>query len=382
MSEQPISARVRLATAVVLCVSVLAVAQPGGVMRFRTSSIEDDPRRIGGEAYRLLVPSDWRVDGNMIWHNNAAYTAAPWIRLIGPAKQEIGVLPPTAFVWNPNFQGSNYRPGAYYSGTEIQFPVVDPFQCIEKIVIPRYRRHLDNATVVKQELLPELAAAVHAKFMQPEYRNAVFQAGRVRYEYVETGVQIEEDVYVATVSLQVTSGQNVMTLWSPDEIRYSRAPKGTLDAQLPLFETCLFSLRPNLKWFGRLQEISQEYARLKAQASSPAVGRALAQGAIAADRMDSANRTTEQIEQMNAVNLKRYRNRVAVMDGINARWDRAAGMVEAYRNPTTGENVELPAGYNSAWENARGEYQVAANSNYDPESASKGPWTRLEKANP
>ncbi len=369
--------RVPVTSVIVLCLCISAMAQPPAVLRFQTARIMDDPRRIGGEAYRLLMPAGWRVDSNVMWHNSSAYTAAPWIKLIGPAKQEIGVLPPAAFVWNSR---GNARPGSFYGGTEVQFPVLDPFQCIDKIVIPRYRRHLDNATVVKQELLPELAVADRAKFTRPEYRNAVFQAGRVRFEYVETGVQMEEDVYIVTAVVQLPSGPDTLTFWSLDELRYSRAPKGTLDAQLPLFETCLFSLRPNLKWFGRLQEMSQEYARLRAQASSPTVARALGQGAIFADRMDSANRTTEQTDEMNAVNLKRYQRQQAIMDSVNARLNRTEGQIEAYRDPSTGANVELPAGYNSAWVNLSGDFQLAGSATYDPNRGPDGPWTRLQKA--
>lgn len=366
-----------LRLAVVSCLPFSAAAQSSPVVHLRTVSIPDDPRRIGGEAYRVLVPFDWRVDGNIMWHNTAANTAVPWVKLIGPAKQEMGILPSSLFVWNARFS-ANYRPGLYSGGAEVQFPVLDPFQCIDKIVIPRYRRHLDNATIVKQELLPELAAAGHVKYPQPEYRDAVFQAGRVRFEYVESGIQMEEDVYIITAAVQVPSGQTTSTVWSADEIRYSRAPKGTLDAQLPLFQTCLFSLRPNLKWFGRLQEMSQEYARLQAQASSPSVARTIEQGAIAADRMSSANRTTEQIEQANAINLKRYQNRQAAMDSINAAWDRSSH-VEGYRNPSTGENVELPSGYNAAWVSQKGEYLVAGASDYDPSVSLSGQWTKLEK---
>lgn len=381
------NSRARLALVVSLSIpplAFLAVAQQAAVLRFRSVSVMDDPRRIGGEAYRLLAPADWRADNNVMWHNSAANTANPWVRLIGPARQEIGTLPPITFIWNDRLMAANYKPGSLYAGLEVQFPALDPFQAIDKIVIPRFRRQLENASIVKQEKLPELAAANRAKYPQPEYRNAVFQAGKARFEYAENGVQMQEDVYILTAAVQIPSAQNgppaVSTLWSLDEIRYSKAPKGTLDAQLPLFEACLFSLRPNLKWFGRLQEISQEYSRLRAQADNPSVARALEQGAIVADRMDSANRSTELTEQLNARNLKRYQNRQQVADGINAHLDRS--QVEVYRNPSTAETVQLPSGYRAAWANQNGEYQVAGAPDYDPNASAPGVWTRLEKVNP
>ncbi|HLG95743.1 MAG TPA: hypothetical protein VKX49_05480 [Bryobacteraceae bacterium] len=352
---------------------------PAGVFRFQTVSIMDDPRHIGGEAYRILAPAGWRVEGNIIWKNAAADPAAPYVKLIGPARQEIGVLPSTSFIWNPQMLGPRFRPGSFYAGTEVQPPVMDPERCIRTIIIPRYRRILDNADVVKQEPLPELVQAIRQKYAGPEYQSAVFQAGKMRFQYVENGVPMEEDVYVVTAGIQFRVGPTVSTLWGPDEIRYSKAPKGTLDAQLALFETAMFSLRPNLKWWAGVQQVSQELARLQMQASTTAAGQAMQQQAAAADRMYTNRKLAENGTQINDMIMRGYQNRQATMDRINERWDRTVRQVEVYRNPTTGENIELPSGYNTGWVNKSGEYVVTGSVNYDPNSASNGAWTRLEK---
>lgn len=350
-------------------------------VRFQTVRIMDDPRHIGGEAYRILAPAGWHAEGNVIWKNAASDPAAPFIKLIGPGRQEIGVLPPISFIWNPQMLGNRFRPGSFYAGTEVQPPMLDPAQCIKSIIIPRYRRILDNADIVKQEALPDLAQAGRLKYPQPEYKNAVFQAGKERFEYVENGVAMEEDVYVLTAAVQFRVGPTVSTMWAPDEIRYSRAPKGTLDAQLPLFETVMFSLRPNLQWWARVRETSQELARLQMQTSNSAAAQAMQQQARAADRAYTNQQITKNGEQISDAIVKGYQSRQAVMDKINERWDRTVRQVEVYRNPNTGENIELPSGYNTGWVNKTGEYLVTGSVNYDPNSASSGAWTRLEKAN-
>jgi hypothetical protein len=370
---------------------IAAPAQPqqaatpdrAGVFRFHTVSIMDDPRHIGGEAYRILAPVDWRVEGNILWKNAASDPAAPWVKLIGPARQEIGVLPPIAFIWNPKMLGARFRPGSFYAGTEVQPPLLDPVQCIKTIIIGRYLRNLGTADVVKQESLPELAEAGRLKYPQPEYRNAVFQAGKMRFEYLENGVQMEEDVYVLTAAVQFQVGPTVSTMWAPDEIRYSKASKGTLDAQTALFQTAMFSLRPNLQWWAKLQQVSQELARLQMQASDAAVSQALQQQMAAGDRIRTLSQSiAKNNDQVNEMIMKGYQNRQATMDRINARWDRTVRQVEVYRNPGTGENVELPSGYNTGWVNKGGDYMVTGSLNYDPNSASNGSWTRLEKINP
>ncbi|HLJ14541.1 MAG TPA: hypothetical protein VKV15_08610 [Bryobacteraceae bacterium] len=350
------------------------------VFRFHTVSILDDQKHLGGEAYRILAPIDWRVEGGILWKNAASDPAAPWVKLIGPARQEIGVLPPIAFIWNPRMLGMYYRPGSSYAGTEVQPPIMDPFQCIRKIIIPRYRRNLAAARIVKQEQLPELAAADRQKY--PQFPNAVFQAGRVRFEYNENGTEMEEDVYVITAAVQFPVGPTVSTMWSPDEIRYSKAPKGTLDTQLALFQTAMFSLRPNLHWWAKVQRVSEQLAQEQMQASNAAVARARQQQE-AADRTAAAGRSIARAgDQINSMIMKGYRDRQATMDRVNARWDHTIREVEVYHNPVTAENVELPSGYNASWVNKSGEYLVTGSSNYDPNSESNGSWTRLEKINP
>jgi hypothetical protein len=357
-----------------------AASGRAAVFRFHTVSIMDSPQYIGGEAYRILAPVDWRVEGGIIWKNAASDPAAPWVRLTGPARQEIGVLPAIAFIWNPRMFGNYFPPGSSYVGTEVQPPIVDPFQCIQRIIIPRYRRHLASARIVKQEPLPELAAAGRQKY--PQYSNAVYQAGKMRFEYNENGVAMEEDVYVLTAALQFPVGPTVSTMWAPDEIRYSKAPKGALNSQIPLFQTAMFSLRPNLHWWAKVQRVSQQLAQQQIQASNAAVDRARQQQE-AADRMAEASRSIARSgDQINSMIMKGYQDRQASMDHINDRWDRIIRGVEVYHNPTSGENVELPSGYNSAWLNKSGEYLVTGSLNYNPNQDSNGSWTRLERANP
>jgi len=210
------SSLIQTISQVILCGALLAqlpsshLATPGDTapaLRFQTFSIMDDPRHVGGEAYRIMVPAGWRIEGSVMWKNGAADPAAPWIKLIGPARQEIGILPPTTFVWSPQF-GPRFHPGSFLNGAEVQ-PPLDPVQCIKTIIIPRYLRNLDNADVVNQQPLPELAQTGRLKYPQPAYHNAVFQAGKMRFEFLENGVAMQEDVYVLTAAVQVRSGQTV-----------------------------------------------------------------------------------------------------------------------------------------------------------------------------
>ena len=375
-----------------ICCSLLGQTAPSSqpptpgdtapALRFQTFSVMDDPRHVGGEAYRILVPAGWRIEGSVIWKNAAADPAAPWIKLIGPGRQEIGVLPPTAFIWNPQLLGPRFRPGSFYNGSEVQPPLLDPAKCIKTIVIPRYQRNLDNADIVYQQPLPDLAEAGRLKYPQPEFKNAVFQAGKIRFEFVENGIAMQEDVYILIAAVQVQAGNTVTTLWAPDEIRYSKAPKGTLDAQFPLFETEMFSLRPNLQWWARVQEVSHELGRLQAQMSNTPATQSVQQQAAAVDRLYTERKLDLAGNRISDALLQGYKNHQSVMDRINEHWDRAVRQVESYRNPVTGENIELPSGFSAGWVNKNGDYLISQSASYDPNSASNGAWTRLEKVSP
>jgi hypothetical protein len=353
-------------------------APPVDTLTLRSTGIMDSPQHIGGEAYRILVPATWRLEGGIEWRNDPANPASPWVRLHGPRGQEIGVLPALTFVWNPQMLGRNFPPGSHYAGTEVEQPVLDPFQCIQRVIIPRYLRNLSGANVVKQEPLPELADVGHMKYPGPEYRNAQFRAGKIRFAFNENGVRMEEDVYVLTAAVQFRVGPTVTTMWAPDEIRYSKAPAGDLDRQLAIFQTAMFSLRPDVRWFAAMQRVSQQLVNQQIQASNAAVARAQAQ-AQAADRQAAANRSIAQSgDKINDMIMQGYNRRMATQDAIAAREDRTIRQVEIFQNPSTGERVELPEGYSSVFKGPDNTY-VMGGANFNPNYSSNGSYTRMDR---
>ncbi|MBV9770748.1 MAG: hypothetical protein JOZ32_14330 [Bryobacterales bacterium] len=353
-------------------------AKAPGTFTLHAVAIMDSPQHIGGEAYRILAPANWKAQGGIVWRSDPSNPASPWVRLDGPRGQEIGVLPAIAFVWNPQMLGRNFPAGSRYAGTEVEPPVLDPFQCIQRIVIPRYLRNLSGAQIVKQESLPELAEVGHMKYPGPEYRNAIFRAGKVRFAYSQNGVPMEEDVYVLTAAVQFRVGPTTTTMWSPDEIRYSRAPAGELDRQLAIFQTAMFSLRPNIRWFAAVQRVSQQLVNQQIQASNAAVARAQAQ-AQAAQRQAEANRSIAHSgDQINDMIMQGYKRRMATQDAIAQREDRTIRQVEVFQNPNTGEQYELPSGYGSAFLGPDNTY-VMGGANFNPNYSSNGSYTRLDR---
>src|SRR5207253_359751 len=118
----------------------------------------------------------------------------------------------------------------------------------------------------------------------------------------------------------------------------SRAPKGTLDSQVALFQTAMFSFKPDLHWWAKVEQVSKEMAQEQTRASNAAVANSMAMSRAMNERMASGRRSIASAgDQINSMIMNGYKERQATMDHINARWDRTIRQVEVYHNPATGE---------------------------------------------
>jgi hypothetical protein len=71
-------------------------------------------------------------------------------------------------------------------------------------------------------------------------------------------------------------------------------------------------------------------------------------------------------------------NRQRSHDRTSAELSDALRGVQNFRNPATGENVQLDNRYANAWASGNGEYVVSDSSSFNPNSVLQGNWTRLE----
>jgi hypothetical protein len=336
----------------------------GKVLMFRPVSLMDSPNMIGGEALRLLIPADWQFQGEVVWRNHPTYPAATKIRVFNPkGVEEVGAMPSLLFYWSPYI--TRFFPiGATYLGNEIRQPVLEPTAALHAFVLPRYWPNLRGARVVSQEDVPQLAAIGPLKYPDLKDRG-IFRAGKLRLEFDQGGVTVEQDVYCLIVAFQAPMMGTMSTFWGIDEIRYSRAAKGKLDDQYKLAQTIASSVRLNLRWFARYQQLTQ---------------------LLTQNQMDASNRAVELSHYLARTNAEitstirqSYENRQAAMDRINQRFDNYIRGVEPYRDPHSGSVVELPSGYGDVWANANGEYLLSNDPNFNPNSKSTQSWQRLPK---
>ena len=81
-------------------------------------------------------------------------------------------------------------------------------------------------------------------------------------------------------------------------------------------------------------------------------------------------------------NDQTYENRQKAQDASAAQLSQYVRGVETYRNPRTGETIELDNQYGHAWVNNSGEYILSDSPGFDPNVTFKSDWTALQHVKP
>ena len=66
-----------------------------------------------------------------------------------------------------------------------------------------------------------------------------------------------------------------------------------------------------------------------------------------------------------------YENQSKSQEHTSAQYSQYTRGVETYRNPSTGETVDLDSNYGHAWVNTRGEYLLSDQAGFDPNTVFK-----------
>jgi hypothetical protein len=143
-----------------------------------------------------------------------------------------------------------------------------------------------------------------------------------------------------------------------------RAPQGQLDASERLLETVATSFHVDPQW----------------QAKVTGNALAIQQTELKGVR-DRSNIVTKNAEEMRNIQRQGYENAQRAQDHAADQWSQGTRGVETYRNPATGETVELSNLYGQAWVNNRGEYLLSDQPGFDPGVTFKEDWKPLERVN-
>jgi hypothetical protein len=334
------------------------------VVRFRRISIEDR-QVIGGEAVSFLVPTEWKVEGGIAWRSHPVLPAGAQIRVFDPRSlQQVEAFPSFPYTWGDNCGPGKLMPiGASWFGNEVHPPFRSARDCLETSILPRIRRSV-RWNVVHREDLPQLAAA-HQKHTPSEPgAQIVYDAARVRIEYMLSGASVEEDVFAVMQTTRVPVGNIVIQL--ADRVVAMRAERGRLDAVRPVHLSIVNSTRVNVQWFNRYTQLVDHFIRAKMQ-EIRAIG----------EFSRALSRTSSQISEQR---MQQWQETNRRQDRLNREWSEYVRGTETYNDPVRGEPIELPSTHKHAWVSRSGEYILTDNPNYNPNIEQRGDWVEMQAA--
>ncbi len=336
------------------------------------------------EAFRMLIPSDWKSEGGVNWVPNVACPGnivqlnfranAPdgvtgvefwplynWVSADEPMTQQI--------LQQQAQNGQGCQPG----------PAVGAADFLRNMVVPQLRRgariisaeRMEGATRALQKSLEPLNQQFAAGNL-PVQR--VGDAGRVRIAYRAGARDVEESISAnvyATISMMMsTAGAMQGDLNAKtrsyqligQDIVVTRAPRGQLDANGELFALMLGSVQVNPQYLAAVSQFFANIARINQQA--------------VADRQRIWRDAQNHIEKTRA-ETRAYQQQS--QDRINEQFGQMIRGVETFVDAKSNERLELSAGFNQAWRHPNGDVLLSNSPNFDPRVVLQEDWRELKK---
>jgi len=185
-----------------------------------------------------------------------------------------------------------------------------------------------------------------------------------------TGQAFEEWIVVATVTTGTQGpSYNARTNQMGQSVTYNciayvtgeRAPQGQLDASEKFFELVAGTYRQDPAWGAKVSGQAQAIQQIELKGVR-----------------DRSAIVAKNAEDMRNIQRQGYENRQQSLDRISEQRSQTTRGVETYRNPSTGETVELSNQYGQAWVNNRGEYLLSDQPGFNPSVTFKEDWKALE----
>jgi hypothetical protein len=385
--------RVLAAVAIATLANSASGAESAGPGYFRMKLVKVVDRR-GFEkpltAVTLLVPTDWSFQGDVKYDPRNACTATlaeVTFRAASPdGRTAVELFPMAAWNWSDDpmtrqFMERDLQTRAQY-GTR-GCPIGPPLPAqdyVTRYVVGRARpgsrvtgteADADAASLAAQ--LVRQAEAESAKVGLPTQIRA--DTVRVRVEYERQG-QPEEEWFTAITFARGTPmptfntmtgqmGQAMSYACGAEYVFGAAAPKGKLASSEKLFRAIVGSVRVAPEWQARVQQAQLNIHAIELKGAA-----------------DRSRIIAKSAEDTSRIIDETYQRRQASQDRIGEQWSQVRRGVETYRNPGTGETVELSNQYGNAWSNGKNEYLLSDSPGFDPNTVSRENWTRLERAQP
>lgn len=337
----------------------------GGVQTFVPYKYVDPA--TGMVAFSLLIPKGWQVEGGVKWSETPALPVKSRFRFFNPnGPDELNFYPAHTYFWTNNRMTlSTKPPGSEMFGSTVAQPV-SLQAAFKSIVIPGARRNTQGMKVILTKDVPELAELTRGR---PEPGvNAETHAGKMRIVYNENGKSMEEEFYAAVAQFIIDmpasgySGPSFINYWFIDNVFSFRAEKGKLDNNARLFQTMIYSVRINPKWFAKVVNVKEMLAQQNIRRTKHIgrIGQMIAKAG----------------SEMREDQMREWEKKQQAYDRIARNQSDTIRGVDRYYDERAGKEVELPTG-GHAWANNLGEYFVTESPSLNPNESSNQHWERL-----
>jgi hypothetical protein len=349
--------------------------QAGPTLELRRHQILDSDG-MGMEAWRFLIPADWRVEGGVTW-NTASMPPEATVayRMLSPDRTSvIEHFPHMKVFWSqePALAQAHQRQGYQIN------PPMPAEGFLRDYFAGQVRGRHGPVEVLECGALPELArhTMATASYQMNLYNqisplgfpfDVRADAGRIKIRYREKGVEVVEDASVAITYLNSLVpgmyGPIQCTTWIP-QVYSLKAPANRFEESVPLFKVITDSRRENPAWATACTRFTASLARQQI-ASQQAVF----------ERMQSIRNSQSEVDDMI---MDSYNRRSAAYDRIFDNYSEAVRGVDTYRDPLLDQDIELPTGYPNAWTDGS-RYIFSEDPGLDPNAAFDGDWRQLQR---
>jgi hypothetical protein len=342
------------------------------------------------QALTLLVPTDWQFQGSVQYNQNTA--CHPDIvhlafRATSPdGRFAIEMFPDHHWQWSGDPQmvrmlqmSAQQTARLGRKSCDLMAPM-SAAEYLKRYVVPGVRR---GASIVGAEPMTEMAQQLQQQAREEE--NAAARQGirgqvradvaRVRLEYSAGGQAVEEWLTAETVVAGMAGPSfNMQTGRAGQAMYYDcggylvtamRAPQGQLQSMEKFFLTVLSTIHVDPAWESRVAGVM---AQMNADDSRAA--------------MQRSQIATQYAQDTSRMMNQGYQSRSKMQDSAFHQWDQAIRGVQTFRNPNTGDTIELSNEYAHAWAGAGDQYILSNSEFFNPNVALEGNWTRLDPVKP
>lgn len=357
-----------------------SVEAPGSYLLMKKVSVTGpgpDSAHPTQTAFDVMIPTTWKFDGNVVMGGGKGGCFADLFALSMKATSADGAIVFQAapdYSWqyadDPSILQSLSDPKRRALGADHKpCPVAKPQKAEDYFRQKVLTLFPSGATVVSIEPYPALDEIVRKRQGLPPGDGTTgstrTEAIRARMSFQKDGKDLEEWVAVAMLVNVSRAGRGSFYDSHATSLVALTAPKGKLDANDRLFRLMVSSLRPHPQWVAYANR--QLTTLYQAEAQKEAT-----------------------IDKIHADLL---RNEIATIQGVTDNMMRGASVsamqadqnirnVQTYRDPTTGNTMELSNLYDHAWLNGSNQYVMSDDPNFNPNGNLSGRWNQLQAVAP